>query len=187
VSPRALEPRRLVWSVKRTLVRLRWPGFVGLGLLVLAAGFALLGVQPARERLRSLDVQSAELRARAGSEQPADEPPTQRGQLSNFYAFFPAVDTVPEMLGKVHRAAQRNDLVLEKGEYKLARDPDFRLARYEITLPVSAAYSQVRGFVNDVLDAIPTAALEELTLKRESVGDEMLEARVRFAVYLGTE
>jgi Tfp pilus assembly protein PilO len=182
-----LHPRRFFWSVKRALLRLRWPGFAGVTLLALAAGFALLGIQPARERLRSLDAQSAQLRARAGAERQPAEPPTQRGQLTNFYAFFPLTDAVPDLLGKIHRAAQRNDLVLEKGEYKLAREPDFRLARYQITLPVSGAYSQVRGFVNDVLDAIPTAALEELTLKRESIGDELLEARVRLAVYLGTQ
>jgi hypothetical protein len=91
------------------------------------------------------------------------------------------------MLGKMQRAAQRNDLTLAKGEYKLSQERDFHLASYQITLPVSGGYAQVRGFVNDVLDAVPAAALEELTLKREAINDDALEARVRFTLFLGRE
>jgi Tfp pilus assembly protein PilO len=177
----------LGWTIKRTLLRLRWPGLLGAALLVVAVGFALFGVQPARERLQALEAQRADLAARAGSPQAQREPATQRSQLADFYAFFPLTETVPETLGKIQRAAERNDLTLAKGEYKLAEERDFRLARYQVTLPVTGAYSQVRGFVNDVLDAVPSAALEELTLKREAIGDDALEARVRFTLYLGGE
>jgi Tfp pilus assembly protein PilO len=187
VRRRALSARYLSWTIKRGLLRLRWPGLLGATLLVVAAGFALFGVQPARDRLRALDAQRAELASRAGSPQGQEERPTQRGQLGNFYAFFPLTEAVPEMLGKIQRAAERNDLTLAKGEYKLAEERDFRLARYQVTLPVTGAYSQVRGFVNDVLDAVPSAALDELTLKREAIGDDALEARVRFTLYLGGE
>lgn len=182
-----LDTRYLGWTIRRALLRLRWPGLLGTALLVLAAGFAVFGLRPARERLQALDTQRAELAARAGSPQLQREPPTQRGQLADFYAFFPLTQAVPEMLGKIQRAAQRNDLTLAKGEYKLAEERDFRLARYQVTLPVTGAYSQVRGFVNDVLDAVPAAALEELTLEREAIGDDELEARVRFTLYLDGE
>lgn len=184
--PRA-ETARVAWSIKRGLVRLRWPGFAGLALLAAAAGLAWFAVQPARERLRALEGQYAELSARArGTHQPA-EPRTQRSQLADFYAFFPLTEAVPEMLGQIQRAAQRNDLLLAKGEYKFSEERDFHLASYQVTLPVSGGYAQVRGFVNDVLDAIPAAALEELTLKREASDADALEARVRFVLYLGRE
>jgi hypothetical protein len=91
------------------------------------------------------------------------------------------------MLGQIQRAAQRNELTLAKGEYKFSEERDFRLAAYQVTLPVSGGYAQVRGFVNDVLDAVPAAALEELTLKREAIDDDALEARVRFTLFLGRE
>ncbi len=80
----------------------------------------------------------------------------------------------------------QNQLLLEKGEYKLSREADFRLARYQVTLPVSGDYARVRGFVNDVLEAVPSAALDELTLKRESVDQPELEARVRFSSVPGS-
>jgi Tfp pilus assembly protein PilO len=94
---------------------------------------------------------------------------------------------VPELLGRINRAAVQNQLLLEKGEYKLSREADFRLARYEVTLPVSGDYARVRGFVNDVLEAVPSAALDELTLKRASIDSPDLEARVRFSLFLGAQ
>jgi len=56
-----------------------------------------------------------------------------------------------------------------------------------VTFPVRGTYAQVRGFVNAVLDAVPAAALDEITLKRQAIGDQNLEARVRFTLYLGVE
>jgi Tfp pilus assembly protein PilO len=91
------------------------------------------------------------------------------------------------MLGKVQAAARANDLQLEKGEYRLSQERDFALARYQVTLPLRGSYPQVRGFVNDVLDAVPAAALEDLALKREAADDPMLEARVRFTLFLGAQ
>ena len=56
-----------------------------------------------------------------------------------------------------------------------------------MTLPVSGDYTKVRGFVNDVLEAVPSAALDELTLKRESIDMPELESRVRFTLFLGVD
>ena len=176
----------VLWSVKRGLVRLRWSGLLGLGLLVFAAALTAVSVQSGRQRLRALDEEIARLSQRLGQRVGTNAPPSGRTQLSNFYAFFPLAEDVPELLGRVHRAATDNQLVLRKGEYKLSREADFRLARYELTLPVSGDYGSVRGFVNDVLEAVPAAALDELTLKRESIEKPELEARVRFSLFLGT-
>jgi Tfp pilus assembly protein PilO len=158
----------LTWSLKRWLVGLRWPGMV-------------------RGRLQTLALERAELATRLGSRGAQAARPTERSQLSNFYAFFPLTQAVPELLGEIARAAQRNGLSLDKGEYRLGQDKEFRLAQYQVTFPVRGTYAQVRGFVNAVLDAVPAAALDEITLKREAIGEQNLEARVRFTLYLGVE
>lgn len=179
--------KRIVWSIKRWFIRLRWPGFTGLLLLIVGIAIYVFGVLPAREHLRLLAAEQIQLVARLGSRGNEAARPSERGQLSNFYAFFPLTEAVPELLGQIARAAQRNRLSLDKGEYRLGRDKDFRLARYQVTFPMRGSYTQVRGFVNAVLDAVPAAALDELTLKRESIGDQDLEARVRFTLFLGAE
>jgi Tfp pilus assembly protein PilO len=183
-QPRA-RVSHLAWTIKRSLVRLRWPGLAGLVLLVFAVSFALLGIEPAKQRLASLTGEQAQLAAQVNVRGPQQRPQTVRGQLSNFYAFFPMSDGVPQLLAKIQQAAQRNRLTLDKGEYKLAREQDFPVVRYQVTFPVVGEYTQVRGFVNTVLDTVPAAAVDELVLKREDIGDEQLEARVRFSLFLG--
>src|SRR5262249_1161289 len=103
----------------------------------------------------------------------------------NFYAFFPRLENVPELLGRINRSAKEHQLILEKGEYKLSRETDFHLVRYQVTLPMHGDYGALRSFANDVLEAVPSAALEELTLKRENAALPQLEGRVRFVLFLG--
>jgi Tfp pilus assembly protein PilO len=175
------------WTTKRWLINLRVPGWLGLGLLLFTAGLTLVAIQSTQSRLRGLDQEAADLKARLGARGVVAAPVTGRSQLSNFYAFFPQTQNVPELLGRVNHAAIEHGLVLQKGEYKLSREADFHLARYQVTLPVSGDYTKVRGFVNDVLEAVPSAALDELTLKRESIDMPELESRVRFTLFLGTD
>jgi Tfp pilus assembly protein PilO len=178
---------KLGWSLQRALVKLRWPGILGLALIVFAIGLTVFGVQAARQRLVTLDRETLALKAQLGKRATAPAIPTNRSQLSNFYAFFPLMENVPELLARINRSAKEHQLVLEKGEYKLARETDFRLARYQVTLPIRGDYGALRNFANDVLEAVPSAALEELTLKRENTELPELEGRIRFVLFLGVK
>jgi Tfp pilus assembly protein PilO len=182
-----LNRRALAWTFKRGLIGLRWPGLLGLTLAIVAIGFYAAGVRPLQARAAGLKSEAETLAEQLGTRGPVAPPPTQRSQLSNFYAFFPVIESLPELLGRVQAAANANHLQLEKGEYRLSQEREFPLARYQVTLPVRGTYPQVRGFVNDVLDAVPAAALEELALKREQASDPEVEARVRFAVFLAVQ
>ena len=177
----------LAWTLKRTLMSLRWPGLLGVALVVFALAFYALGVRPLHKRAASLEKEVSALSAQISTRGGIAPRPTQRSQLSNFFAFFPVTEALPELLGKVQRAARDNSLQLEKGEYRLTQEREFPLARYQVTLPVKGTYPQVRGFVNDVLAAVPAAALEELALKREGAADPQVEARVRFTVFLAAQ
>ena len=178
---------RATWSAKRWLINLRWPGLVGLGLLLFTAGLMTFAVQATQRRIHALDQEATSLSARVGTRGAVSVPVTGRSQLSNFYAFFPQTQNVPELLGRMNRAATQHAIVLEKGEYKFSREADFRLARYQVTLPVSGDYAKVRGFVNDVLAAVPSAALDELTLKRDAIDKSDLDSHVRFTLFLGAD
>lgn len=177
----------LAWTLKRWLIGLRWPGWAGLALLAVALGVYAFGIRPGTVRLHALEREAVELARQTGGRAQPAEPVTGRGQLSNFYAFFPLSEALPDVMARIEAAAREHDLVLERGEYRFGREPEFRLARYQMTLPVRGSYSDVRGFVNDVLDTVPAIALEELVLKRETVDEPELEAEVRFLLYLGAE
>ncbi len=178
---------RAGWIARRAVVGLRWKGLAGLALVVVSL-VVLFGVSgPMLERQRALENEAQALRARSGAADPGARAQTPRSQLSTFYSFFPSTAELPDLLSRMQRAARDNGLTLERGEYRLIRDAGFALSRYQITYPLRGSYTQVRGFVKDVLDAVPAAALEEMTLKRADVAEPVLEARVRFGLFLGVQ
>lgn len=175
----------LRWMARREASRLQWRGIAGIALIVLAAGFALSTLLPAQRRIEALRADVSDLRARlkSGGES-ANVPVARETQVENFYAFFPAVESLPDWVGSIHTAAARNGLALESGDYLLERRKGARLAEYQITLPVRGGYAQIRSFVAEVLDKVPAAALDDIVVKRENIGAPALEARLRFIVYL---
>jgi len=160
-------------------------GVVGIALLGFAVAFYASAVAPLASELASLRAEADDLQQRlqpGGLRGGAKGTPAE--QLATFYAFFPTPQSSPDWLGKINAAARAKGLVLRSGEYRLERSADQKLARYQITLPVVGSYAQIRGFVGQVLADVPAAALEEITLRRESVSSPTLEARIRLTLYL---
>jgi hypothetical protein len=159
---------------------------VGIALVAFAVAFHVSAVAPLATELAGLRAEADDLQRRLQPGGPAGGgvKGTPAEQLATFYAFFPAPESSPDWLGKINAAARAQGLVLRLGEYKLERSPDQRLVRYQITLPVTGSYAQLRGFVGQVLADVPAAALEEITLRRESVSSPTLEARIRLTLYL---
>lgn len=170
--------------LREELERLGWPGIVGFGLVAFAAALALSAVAPLRTEVDRLRAEAGALQHRVGGGERAGRPPMQ-DQLATFYAFFPPSGSSPDWLGKIHAIAQAKGVQLASGEYRLERAASPRLRRYQMTLPVQGTYAQVRGFVGEVLEQVPAAVLEEVTLKRESVESSRVEARVRLTIYMG--
>ena len=178
----------LLEHVRSGLERLGKAGVIGLALAAFAVAFYFSAVAPAERELVDLRTEAERLQERlqAGGLAAGAAKGTPAEQLATFYAFFPRPHSSPDWLGKIHAAARAKGLVLRSGEYKLERSVDPRLARYQITLPVVGSYAQIRGFVGQVLADVPAAALEEITLRRESVSTPTLEARIRLTLYLGS-
>jgi Tfp pilus assembly protein PilO len=177
-------PSELAGRLREELERLGWPGVVGLGLLAFAAMAAATALLPLRAQVERLRDEADSLQRRLGGSDRAGRAPVQ-DQLATFYAFFPPRDASPDLLGKIHAIAKAKGLQLASGEYRLERAPSPRLARYQVTLPVQGTYAQIRGFVGEVLEQVPAAVLEEVSVRRESVEAARVEARVRLTIYMG--
>lgn len=175
-----------VERLRREVGRLGTAGVVGIGLIVFAVAFYFSAVRPAEQARDALRAEAGELERElrmGGSLASREATPSE--QLAAFYAFFPAAATTPELLKRINAAAESKGLVLQSGEYRMQRAAGARLGRYEITLPLKGSYAQIRGFVAEVLAAVPAAVLEEVNLRRENIQSARLEARVRFTVYVG--
>lgn len=169
--------------------RLRWiwqhagngPWIAIAVLLLLAAAALHQGViAPTREQLAALE-QEAYAAERRAQRSRSDTP---EQQLEAFYAQFPTSDVVPSQLAKLFTLAQTHGITLRQGEYRLVRDRDARLARYQIVLPVQGSYVKVRRFASAALFAMPTAALEQISFERKRIGDGAVDAQLRFTLYL---
>lgn len=178
------------WWLRREASRLGWRGIAGMALVVLAAGLVVFALRPAQREAGELMTEVTKLRTalRAGTGAAGGASaalPSKIVQLETYYAFFPDVSTLPDWLGEVHLAAQRHGLSLDSGQYQLQHPVGARLARYELDLPLRGTYPQLRAFLADVLTKVPAASIEEVLVRRESVANREMEARVRLAIHLG--
>ena len=79
--------------------------------------------------------------------------------------------------------ATDNGLVVNKVEYEqpLSVSP---LIQYQIKLPLSGSYMQIRQFINQVLNTLPSIALSDISLKREDIATDIVDAQIQFTLYL---
>lgn len=165
------------------LRRLGGLGALGLALLIFALGFHHAVRPPALADLAQ--ARAGALRPRLAPDSEPATPAEDTGQqLARFYRHFAAGQGVQDWLERIYRGAADNGLVLEEGEYRMVPSHLPRLARYQVRLPVRGSYRQVRGFLAQVLRAVPVAALDNVEFERQKVGEATISARVHLSLYL---
>jgi hypothetical protein len=169
--------KRLLWAIERS--PLGWPGAVALCLIALAVIGQATIVPSMQARLDALSERTKRTGGQAGGR--SDDPAS---QLDHFYRHFREAGPVPEQLATLHRVATTHGIALRQGEYRLVSQPDGRLRRYQVTLPVAGSYPDVRRFLAETLDAIPTASLDHVAFERKRIGERGIEAQVRLTFYL---
>ena len=152
-----------------------WPAALGGGLLVFAVAFHVAGLLPAQERLSELRADVAARRAALAREAQGRSGATRAGG-------FPAENAREDLLQEVHDAAEARGVRIDSAEYRQAREG--LLLKSELILPVHGTYPQLRAWLADIMNGIPALALDEFSLHRESVGNPMLEGRVRLSLFL---
>lgn len=180
--------KSLLASTEERLRRLGWPGMAGIALAAFALMLFFTAIMPARDRLEELRHEVATSREAISkmAHQGMSGGEGQEANLAAFYRFFPETSSVPDLLDRIYAAASKQSLVLEQAEYKLVRNPEDRVAAYRITLPVQGSYLQIRNFIVEVLNQVPSSALEDVSFQRQSIGTPLVEGRVRFTLYLRT-
>lgn len=181
--------------LKSSWLQLRWQiarlgtiGKTGLGLLVVSCLFFLIAVLPQDAALQALKEQAetmqAELQSEAGAESIAGGKLSRDQTLQVFYDFFPRIDSSPFWIRELVRVAKKRGVEISSSEYRLIHEKGSRLTRYEMMLPVRGNYSQIRAFIADALQAVPTMAITGIVMKRENIQSARLEARLEINLYL---
>ena len=150
--------------MKRHLYRLRDElGLTGLVALLVFAGagiFFTLVLQPMKDKSRVL-----EARASAASPAPAAQ---SNEKLAAVYQYLNKPETTTDWLAKL---------------YAIGRATGGKLERYEIVVPLTGSYTQMRDFLKRSLAEIPVLSLDQITLKRESRREGTVQAELRLTLH----
>jgi hypothetical protein len=173
------------WLRLRLALRAMNPAALAAVLLCAAGSAALAWIVPARA---GLEQERADAQRAARLPPPVVAPPAAGGAAIDNLALFRAAlgrqAGVEPQLATLFRIAARTGLVLRQGEYKRGFERKAQLHTYQIDLPVKGSYAQVWQFALQALRAIPHAALDDISFKRDSIGEAAVEARLRFTLYL---
>lgn len=174
---------------RRAFFPLGWPGLSACAVTVLTLGYFLLVWQPMQARERALREDAMSLRVQMDTRRQVrttGQDPS--GQLSEFYAYFPAARSSADILEKIYQAAADTGLTLEVGEYRKIDDPALHLSRFDMTFPLSGvSYTKLREFLEKVLRENPSLAVDSLNLSRPSISGGALEAQLRLTWYFRPE
>lgn len=174
----------LLAHLRFALQRHGWPAPLGVLLMLLAVALVHWGADGARAQADALRASLASERERA-ARQP-DPGAEQASRLEGLQRQLPDAAAALEAVRLIHRSAAEHGVTLATGEYRLVREGGTRLQRYQITLPADGDYPALRAWLGDVLNRLPSIALDDLSLSRGAVGEARVEARVRWSFYLRT-
>ncbi|WP_342118530.1 hypothetical protein [Pseudoduganella sp. OTU4001] len=114
----------------------------------------------------------------------AAPPPSANENLAHFYATLGEKRHAEQQVKQLFDIAAKTGLALDQGDYKFSMDKASGVAAYQVTLPVKGAYQNIWQFSLQALGAIPFAALDDIAFRRETITEPVVEARVRFTLYL---
>lgn len=169
---------RRIWNQARE--RLGNVALAALGLLAAGVVFLTAAIRPLETRLEQLvDRMSTDARQSTSS--------TRHGspsvQLAAFYGYFDRPDDQVDWLARLYGTTRHAGLELRTADYRLV-ETDGRIARYEIALPLTGTYTQLRTFIALALDENPILSLDQISLRRKRVNDSVVEADAVFTIHL---
>lgn len=160
-----------------------WPALVGL-LLVPASLLLFWQADEMNEQTQALSQQAAQERQRVQRERAAPPPLDPSVVRALFTDTLPKLSGAGSAVDLIHQSALRHQVELARGEYRLSREGNTPVQRYQITLPAVGTYPAVRAWLADVANQLPTLAIDEVSFSRTSAESTTVEARVRGSLFL---
>ena len=168
--------------LRHQLHRHGWPAAAGLLLGLIALLWQFVVVQAVRDQVLTQQVAQRELRHQHAAQSTPQQVAGNR--LSDLYASLPTGSGALAAIERLHQAAALHGVELPQGDYRLSRDASGALLRYQITLPARGRYPQLRAWLAELMNGLPTVALDGLALQRDDVGTAQVDARVRLTLFL---
>ena len=163
-------------DLRRELGGFGGTGLAGLALLAAALAFVALVVQPLEAKSRAL----AERLARTSDvAAPASDAPE---KLGAFYEYLAKPEQTTDWLAKLYAIGRATGVELQSASYR--SEQAGRIERYQILLPLTGSYAQMRDFLGRALTEIPMLSLDQISLKRETPRDDGVHAELHLTLHM---
>ena len=169
-------------KIRRQLYRLRHelgaPGMAAMLLFAAAALFMTLVLQPLKEKNRVL-----EARAGIGRDLGAVQNVNNAEKVGAVYQYLEKPEATTDWLAKLYAIGRATGVELQSASYK-TQNAGGRLQRYEIVVPLTGSYTQMRDFLKRSLAEIPVLSLDQISLKRENRREGTVQAELRLTLHM---
>jgi hypothetical protein len=161
------------------------PAWLALALVLAVAALqwrVLPGLTAEQQRL-----ESRLLRLPSGSNAAAAAPPSAPAAQAPAGLELPSDRQRAADIELLVETAQRSGLTLERADYTLAPPTGNAATRLQASLPLSGTYTGLRRYIATVLNALPHAALESLSIERADAQSTQLQATARLVLFYRAE
>ncbi|MEF8716688.1 MAG: hypothetical protein V5B35_15220 [Candidatus Accumulibacter necessarius] len=161
------------------------PWWLLLAVLVLVLlALALLVIPGRQAELARQQAMLGDLQARASEPLPvAAATSTSVDNYHRFRATLADEEQVLRTLQAILDAAASHQLIATRAEYLRGRDANAQADTLQMTVPVKGRYTDVRQWVEEILATQAFVAVNELGFKREDIGVNQIEAKVRLTIW----
>ncbi len=168
---------RLQWTGIQLVERLGIPGIAAVVILAVVVGYYLRVVLPLEQQLMAM---GSEIVTVSDKQQRTSDP---KSQIEDFQAFFRERD-LEGQLKELNEAGTVAGVAVKRIEYRMLDDQRAKLRQYQIVMPVTSSYPNIRKFVSVALAKVPAMSLDHIAFQRKRVGDSTVDAELRFTLFL---
>jgi Tfp pilus assembly protein PilO len=145
--------------MKQIIDRIGFAGVGAIGLLAAALFFSNFMVKPLEQKNLSLQEAATRQGRKADAGQSGEK-------VAAVYEYLRKEEDTTDWLAKLHGIGTATGVQMRAATYG-TKPAEGRIVRYEIVLPVSGSYGQIRDFLKRSVAEIPVMSIDQVTLKKE--------------------
>ena len=145
--------------MKNIVERIGVAGVAAIGLLAAALFFSNFMVKPLEQKNLSLTEAATRQGRKADSAQSGEK-------VAAVYEYLRKEEDTTDWLAKLHGIGTATGIQMRTASYR-TQPTEGRIVRYEIVLPVTGSYGQIRDFLKRARAEIPVMSIDQVTLKKE--------------------
>lgn len=169
--------------ISRFPTMIGWPGGVGLALIGAALILTMTLSLPVLNENASLNNEIRQMEPLLRQSPSTTSATDVRQRLDGFVGTLPRHDEINTTLNLLHDLAARHRLSLKNSDYRPTQNKTDGIRRMRITVKTEGGYSDLRGFLREIPQALPALAIEQLSLTRQKISDIRLETVVEFTLF----